>query len=93
MRSFNFKMVLNNVSQLKHIQLTKHITLQLHYNAVVGVHGKKMCYNGPRYIHATVVQNLLHYFIQKIYHIYLYTTQWNFIILRKFSHIDSYVIK
>ena len=25
MRSFNFKMVLNNVSQLKHIQLTKHM--------------------------------------------------------------------
>ena len=52
MRSFNFKMVLNNVSQLKHIQLTKH----------------------------------MHYCIQKTYHVY-YTTQWNFIILRKFSHI------
>jgi len=25
MRSFNFEMVLNNVSQLKHIQLTKHM--------------------------------------------------------------------
>ena len=25
MSSFNFKMVLNNVSQLKHIQLTKHM--------------------------------------------------------------------
>jgi len=25
MKSFNFKMVLHNVSQLKHIQLTKHI--------------------------------------------------------------------
>jgi len=25
MKSFNFKMVLNNVSQLKHIQLTKHM--------------------------------------------------------------------
>ena len=45
-------MVLNNVSQLKHIQLTK-----------------------P-----------MHYCIQKIYHVY-YTTQWNFIILRKLSHI------
>ena len=45
-------MVLNNVSQLKHIHLTKH----------------------------------MHYCIQKIYHMY-YTTQWNFIILRKFSHI------
>jgi len=52
MSSFNFKMVLNNVSQLKHIQLTKH----------------------------------MHYFIQNIYHVY-YTTQWNFIILRKFSHM------
>ena len=52
MRSFNFKMVLNNVSQLKHIQLTKH----------------------------------MHYCIQNIYHVY-YTTQWNFIILRKFSHM------
>ena len=52
MRSFNFEMVLNNVSQLKHIQLTKH----------------------------------MHYCIQKIYHMY-YTTQWNFIILRKFSHM------
>ena len=52
MRSLNFKMVLNNVSQLKHIQLTKH----------------------------------MHYCIQKIYHVY-YTTQWNFIILRKFSLI------
>ena len=52
MRSFNFKMVLNNVSQLKHIQLTKH----------------------------------MHYRIQKIYHLY-YTTKWNFIILRKFSHM------
>ena len=29
-----------------------------HYNAVVGVHGKKQRYNGPRYIHANVVQNL-----------------------------------
>ena len=48
MRSFNFKMV----SQLKHIQLTKH----------------------------------MHYCIQKIYHVY-YTTQWNFIILSKFSHM------
>ena len=43
-------------------QTTKHYnrptttTLQLHYNAVVGVHGKKTRYNGPRYIHATVVQ-------------------------------------
>ena len=45
-------MVLNNVSQSKHIQLTKH----------------------------------MHYFIQNIYHVY-YTTQWNFIILRKFSHM------
>ena len=45
-------MMLNNVSQLKHNQLTKH----------------------------------MHYCIQKIYHVY-YTTQWNFIILRKFSHI------
>jgi len=45
-------MVLNNVSQLKHIQLTKH----------------------------------MHYCIEKIYHVY-YTTQWNFIILRKFSHM------
>ena len=45
-------MVLNNVSQLKHIQLTKH----------------------------------MHYCIHKIYHVY-YTTQWNFIILRKFSHM------
>jgi len=45
-------MVLNNVSQLKHIQLTKH----------------------------------MQYCIQKIYHVY-YTTQWNFIILRKFSHM------
>ena len=52
MRSFNFKMVLNNVSQIKHIQLTKH----------------------------------MHYCIQKIYQVY-YTTQWNFIILRKFSHM------
>jgi len=45
-------MVLNNVSQLKHIQLTKH----------------------------------MHYCIQKIYYVY-YTTQLNFIILRKFSHM------
>ena len=45
-------MVLNNVSQLKHIQLTKD----------------------------------MHYCIQKIYHVY-YTTQWNFIILGKFSHM------
>ena len=52
MRSFNIKIVLNNVSQLKHIQLTKH----------------------------------MHYCIQKIYHVY-YTAQWNFIILRKFSHM------
>ena len=52
MRLFNFKMVLNNVSQLKHIQLTKH----------------------------------MHYCIQKNYHVY-YTKQWNFIILRKFSHM------
>ena len=52
MRSFNFNMVLNNFSQLKHIQVTKH----------------------------------MHYCIQKIYHVY-YTTQWNFIILRKFSHM------
>ena len=29
-----------------------------HYNAVVGFHGKKQRYNGPRYIHANVVQNL-----------------------------------
>ena len=46
MRSFNFKMVLNNVSINKH----------------------------------------MHYCIQKIYHMY-YTTQWNFIILRKFIHM------
>ena len=52
MRSFNFKMVLNNVSLLKYIQLTKHML----------------------------------YCIQKIYPVY-YTTQWNFIILRKFSHM------
>ena len=52
MRSFNFNMVLNNFSHLKHIQVTKH----------------------------------MHYCIQKIYHVY-YTTQWNFIILRKFSHM------
>jgi len=45
-------MVLNNVSQLKHIHLTKH----------------------------------MHYCTQKIYHVYL-TTQWIFIILRKFSHM------
>ena len=45
-------MVLNNVSQLKHIKLTKH----------------------------------MHYCIQKIYHVY-YTTQWNFIILRKFRNM------
>ena len=45
-------MVLNNVSQLKHIQFTKH----------------------------------MHYCIQKIYHGY-YIIQWNFIILRKFSHM------
>ena len=51
------KMVLNNISQLKHIQLTKH----------------------------------MHYCIQKIYHVY-YTTQWNSIILRKFSHM-TYVTK
>jgi len=25
MKSFNFKMVLNNVNQLKHIQITKHM--------------------------------------------------------------------
>ena len=30
MRSFNFKMVLNNVSELKHIQLTKHMNALLH---------------------------------------------------------------
>jgi len=30
MRSFNFKMVLNNVSQLKHIQLTKHMHYCIH---------------------------------------------------------------
>ena len=29
-------------------------TLRLHYNAVVGVHGKKTHNNGPCYIHATV---------------------------------------
>ena len=51
MRSFNFKVVLNNVSQLKHIQLKKH----MHY-------------------------------CKLIYQVY-YTTQWNFIILRKFSHM------
>jgi len=45
-------MVLNNVSQLTHIQLTKH----------------------------------MQYCIQKIYHVY-YTTQWNFIILKKISHM------
>jgi len=28
----------------------------------------------------------MHYCIQKIYHVY-YTTQWNFIIMRKFSHM------
>ena len=28
----------------------------------------------------------MHYWIQKIYHVY-YTTPWNFIILRKFSHM------
>jgi len=33
-------------------------TLQLHYNVVVGVHGEKPRYNGPRCIHATVVQKL-----------------------------------
>ena len=32
MRSFNFKMVLNNVSQLKHIQLTKHMHYCIHKN-------------------------------------------------------------
>jgi len=53
MRSFNFKMVLNNVFQLKHIPLTKH----------------------------------MHYCIQKIY-LMNYTTQWNFIILRKLSHMS-----
>jgi len=46
-------MVLNNVFQLKHIQLSKH----------------------------------MHYCIQKIYHVY-YITQWNLIILRKFSHMS-----
>ena len=45
-------LILSNVFQLKHIQLTKH----------------------------------MHYCIQKIYHVY-YTKQWNFIILRKFSHM------
>ena len=30
----------------------------------------------------------MHYCIQKIYHVY-YTTQWNFIILRKFSHMTE----
>jgi len=45
-------MVLNKVSRLKHIRLTKH----------------------------------MHYCIQKKYHVY-YTTQWNFIILRKFIHM------
>ena len=45
-------MVLNIFSQIKHIQLTKH----------------------------------MHYCIQKIYHVY-YTTQWNFITSRKFSHM------
>jgi len=28
----------------------------------------------------------MHYCIQNIYHVY-YTTQWNFIILRTFSHM------
>jgi len=32
-------------------------TLRLHYNVVVGVLGKTR-YNGPRYMHTTVVQNL-----------------------------------
>jgi len=47
-----------SLSVLKVIMLSQSLepnTLQLHYNAVVGVHGK-MRYNGPRYIHATVVQ-------------------------------------
>ena len=54
MRSFNLKMVLNNVSQLKHIQL-KNIYALLHAK------------NIPRLLYIT--------------------TQWNFIILRKFSHM------
>ena len=33
------------------------ITLRLHYNVV---HGEKTRYNGPRYIHATVVQKVFH---------------------------------
>ena len=45
-------MVLNNVYQLKHIQLTKH----------------------------------MQHCLQKIYHVY-YTTQWNFIIFSKLSHM------
>ena len=35
MRSFNFKMVLNNVFQLKHIQLTKHIIAYKKYTNVL----------------------------------------------------------
>ena len=32
------------------------INFKLHYNAVVVVHWKKLCYNGTCYIYATVVQ-------------------------------------
>jgi len=50
MSSFNFKMVLNNVSQLKHIQLTKHMYALLHtkniplvlYNTVEFDHFEKI---------------------------------------------------
>ena len=34
-------------------------TLQLHYNAVVGVHGKKARYNGPRYIHRVIKDRVI----------------------------------
>jgi len=41
-----------------HFVIQPQYTLRLHYNAVVGVHRGKTHYNGPRYIHVTIVQNL-----------------------------------
>jgi len=43
-------------------------TLRLHYNAVVEVHEEKKRYNGPRYIHASVVQNLKHDLFHRFSH-------------------------
>ena len=53
MRSFNFKMVLSNVSQLKHIQLTKHMHTKnipsVLYNTVEFYHFEKI-YSHDSYV-------------------------------------------